>query len=128
VFGALPEANHQQVVAFDGPLASSRSDEDLFRDRVEEEAPLRLRLLVVRDDSDELSTRRADASVEVATGRGVAVSELTAQGGSAVERLASLIGVVDYATVYLALANGLDPTPIEAIDDLKRAMAPSPYA
>jgi glucose/mannose-6-phosphate isomerase len=124
IVGALPEANHQQVVAFDGPLASGRADRDLFRDRVEEveEEPLRLRLLVVRDDSDELATRRADASVEVATVRGVAVSELTAQGGSAVERLASLIGVLDYATVYLALANGIDPTPIAAIDELKRAM------
>jgi glucose/mannose-6-phosphate isomerase len=126
VVGALPEANHQQVVAFDGPLAAGRSDEDLFRDRVEEEEPLRLRLLVVRDDSDELSTRRADASVEVANTRGVAVSELAAQGGSAVERLASLIGVIDYATVYLALANGIDPTPIAAIDELKRAMGATP--
>jgi glucose/mannose-6-phosphate isomerase len=126
IFGALPEANHQQVVTFDGPLASSRTDEDLFRDRVEEEEPLRLRLLVVRDDSDELSARRAEASVDIAGQRGVAVSQLTAQGGSAVERLASLVGVLDYATVYLALAHGIDPTPIAAIDDLKRAMAASP--
>jgi glucose/mannose-6-phosphate isomerase len=126
VVGALPEANHQQVVAFDGPLASGSSDEDLFRDRVEEEQPLRLRLLVVRDDADELSTRRADASVVVANTRGVAASELAAQGASAIERLASLIGVIDYATVYLALANGIDPTPIAAIDELKRAMAATP--
>jgi hypothetical protein len=39
-----------------------------------------------------------------------------------------MIGVVDYASVYLGLANGIDPTPIAPIDDLKRAMAASPYA
>ena len=128
VFGALPEANHQQVVTFDGPLAGRHADEDLFRDRVDEDEPLRLRLLIVRDDTDEVAAHRADASANVAAGRGVAVSVLTAQGTSAVERLASMIGVVDYASVYLGLANGIDPTPIAPIDDLKRAMAASPYA
>jgi glucose/mannose-6-phosphate isomerase len=128
IAGALPEANHNQVVAFDGPLAGAVADDDLFRDRTEEEAPLRLRLVVVRDDAgDEAAARRADASAEVASARGVAVSVLSAQGESAIERLASLVGLLDYASVYLGLAYGLDPTPILPIDELKRALRSSPY-
>jgi glucose/mannose-6-phosphate isomerase len=128
IAGALPEANHNQVVAFDGPLAGAVADDDLFRDRTEEEAPLRLRLVVVRDDAgDETAARRADASAEVASARGLAVSVLSAQGESAIERLASLVGLLDYASVYLGLAYGLDPTPILPIDELKRALRSSPY-
>jgi glucose/mannose-6-phosphate isomerase len=125
IVGALPEAHHNQVVAFDGPLAGGSSDDDLFRDRVEDEEPFRLRLIVMRDDADdELAAARADVSAEIATSRGIPVTVLSAQGDSAVERLASLVGLVDYASVYLGLACGLDPTPIAPIDELKRALAP----
>jgi hypothetical protein len=51
------------------------------------------------------------------------VSTVTAEGGSAFERLASVVGVVDFATVCLGLAAGFDPTPIRPIDDLKARLA-----
>jgi len=41
-----------------------------------------------------------------------------------VERLASVVGLVDYATVYLALAQGIDPTPVAPIDELKKRLEP----
>jgi len=124
IVGALPEANHNLVVPFDGPLAGGRSLDDLFRDRVDEETPLRLRLMLVRDDdADEVAKKRAHASADVAGARGVPVSVLGAQGDSQVERLASLIGILDFVSVYLALAYGIDPTPIAAIDELKQALA-----
>lgn len=127
IAGALPEASHNQVVTFDGPLAGGVADDDLFRDRVDEASPLRLRLVMVRDDTgDKIAARRADVCAEVATARGVAVSVLSAQGDSAIERLASLVGLLDYASVYLGLAYGLDPTPILPIDELKRALRSSP--
>jgi glucose/mannose-6-phosphate isomerase len=56
----------------------------------------------------------------------VPVSEVAAPGGSAVERLASLIGVLDYTSVYLALMHGVDPTPIAAIDELKGMLKTAP--
>jgi glucose/mannose-6-phosphate isomerase len=74
-----------------------------------------------------MAARRADASVEVAGARGVPVSVLSAQGDSAIERFASLVGLLDYASVYLGLAYGLDPTPIAPIEELKRILRGSPY-
>jgi glucose/mannose-6-phosphate isomerase len=121
---ALPEAHHNLVVPFDGPFAGGHSPDDLFRDRVDEQAPLRLRLVLVRDDdTDEMAKKRAHVSADVASARGVPVSVLGAQGDSHVERLASLIGILDFVSVYLGLAYGIDPTPIAAIDELKKALA-----
>jgi glucose/mannose-6-phosphate isomerase len=123
IAGALPEAHHNQVVAFDGPLAGGNSDDDLFRDRVDDEEALRLRLLLLRDDDhDEVAKQRAHASADVAAARGIKVSVLGAQGESAIERIASIVGIADFASVYLGLAYGTDPTPISPIDDLKRAL------
>jgi glucose/mannose-6-phosphate isomerase len=123
ISGALPEAHHNQVVSFDGPVAGGRSDDDLFRDRLDDEEPLRLRLLLLRDDDDdEIAKKRAHVSADVAAARGTPVSVLGAQGASSVERLASIVGIVDFASVYLGLAYGIDPTPIEPIDELKRAL------
>jgi glucose/mannose-6-phosphate isomerase len=123
VVGTLPEAHHNQVVSFDGAMAGGSATDDLFRDRVEEPDPVRLRLLLVRDEAgDAAAAARGAVSERVADARGVGVSEVVAAGESALERLASLVGLIDYASVYLALMHGVDPTPIAAIDDLKRML------
>jgi glucose/mannose-6-phosphate isomerase len=123
VVGALPEAHHNQVVSLDGAMAAGAGAEDLFRDRVEEPDPVRLQLLLIKDESDDpAATARATVSERVADARGVGVSEVVAAGTSALERLASMVGLIDYASVYLALMHGVDPTPIAAIDDLKRML------
>jgi glucose/mannose-6-phosphate isomerase len=120
IAGVLPEAHHNQVVAFDGPLAAAGSHDDFFRDRVDDESTMRLRLVLLHDDDGSEGMRqRVEVSAEVASARGVAVSTLRSEGASGVERLASLVGLIDYASVYLALALGVDPTPIQPIDDLK---------
>lgn len=121
--GLLPEAHHNQVVALDGPLAGGSAEQDLFRDRVDDEEPVRLRLVLVDDEpaSGSRSTR-ADISVDVAEARGVPVTRIRAEGASAVERLASVVGLVDYASVYLALLLNVDPTPVAPIDELKKRL------
>ena len=57
--------------------------------------------------------------VELAARRGVRCGVIQAEGGSPLERLASLIAVPDFASVYLALAHGLDPTAVPAVDEMK---------
>jgi glucose/mannose-6-phosphate isomerase len=123
-FGGLPEAHHNQVVAFDGVLAGAAAEQDFFRDRIDDEQPLRLRLLLLHDvDGDDSVAGRVEASAEVADARGVPVTRLVSSGASAVERLASLVGLIDHASVYLALLQGIDPTPVGAIDELKARLS-----
>ena len=122
ISAALPEANHNQVVAFDGPYGE-RGTADIFADP--DEATGKLRLVLLRDPVEEHPqvTRRADVSTEIAESRGVPVTTLAAQGSTRLERLASLVGLIDYASVYTALGQGIDPTPIAAIQDLKARIA-----
>lgn len=121
IAGGLPEANHNQVVAFDGWFGADAEPGDIFRDRVEDPlGPPRLRLVVLRDTEEHPQTaRRREASARLAAERGVPLSEIPAEGATPLERLASLIAVTDYASVYLALAYGIDPTPVEIIERLK---------
>jgi glucose/mannose-6-phosphate isomerase len=60
----------------------------------------------------------------VAEVRGVLVRELASDGEHALDRLASLVAVGDFASVYLAVGSGTDPTPIAPIDELKERIAP----
>jgi glucose/mannose-6-phosphate isomerase len=124
LYGVLPEAHHNQVVALDG-LFGAKSPTggvgDIFRDRTEDgpEWPS-LRLVLLRD-ADELPqvARRREATHEVARARSVGVIELPAVGEHPLARLASLVATIDFATVYLAILNGVDPTPIDPITELK---------
>lgn len=64
-------------------------------------------------------TRRREASLRLARERGVPVSELMAEGVHPLERMATLIGLGDYASTYLALGYAIDPTSVSAITELK---------
>jgi glucose/mannose-6-phosphate isomerase len=125
VWGVLPEAGHNQVVAFDGPFGGGGGGGDFFRDRVEDEQSdrTRLHLVLLRDvEEHPRVARRAEVVAEIARDRGLEVSMLLAEGSSAFQRVASLVNLADWTTTYLALLAGIDPTPVPPIDDLKDAL------
>jgi glucose/mannose-6-phosphate isomerase len=125
VHGELPEADHNQVMAFDGPFGGSAAGDadDFFRDRTEESAT-GVHLVVLRDTEEHPQvTKRREVSSDLARERGVPVTELMAEGTHPLERIASLIALTDYASVYLALISGIDPTPVAAIQELKARIA-----
>jgi glucose/mannose-6-phosphate isomerase len=127
-WGELPEANHNQVVGLDGAFAPSRgsagSDDDLFRDRADDVEPVHAALVLLRDAVEHPQTaRRAEVTRRLAEERGLRVAVERGQGEHPFERLVRLVGVADFASVYLALAQGVDPTPVEVISELKRAIA-----
>jgi glucose/mannose-6-phosphate isomerase len=129
VWGVLPEANHNQVVAFDGPFAGSAggSVDDLFRDRVADPVPeqTRIRLVLLRDTEEHPQVaRRAAASRELAEERGIGISTVVAEGASSFERIAFLVAMGDWSSAYLALLEGRDPTPVDVITALKSRIRP----
>jgi glucose/mannose-6-phosphate isomerase len=127
VVGTLPEANHNQVVTFDGPFAGGPGGIGgvLGLDQPGEDGPaVPLRLVLLRDSREHPQVaRRREESAQLAAERGIGVSELAAAAGGPLERLASLVQLIDYATVYLAIALGIDPGPIAAIQELKARIA-----
>jgi glucose/mannose-6-phosphate isomerase len=131
VAGSLGEAGRGRVGLIDGVYGGlAESGRDIFADPDENGGTTRLRVVVLRDGGladDEpqagepaaLEERRADAVLDLAARRGVRCTEIRAEGGSPLERLASLISVPDFASVYLAMAHGLDPTAVPAVDEMK---------
>jgi glucose/mannose-6-phosphate isomerase len=122
--GLLPEANHNQVVVFDGPFAPWPADGPVVPDDEDPRPAVPLRLVLLRDSQEHPQvTRRREVTAELAEQHGIGVSELAADGGTTLQRLAGLIQLIDYATVYLGIAIGVDPGPIAVIGDLKERIA-----
>ncbi|GIH12016.1 SIS domain-containing protein [Rugosimonospora africana] len=138
VAGALGEAGRGSVGLLDGVYGGlAEAARDIFADpeELEDDAATRLRVVVLRDgglteddgsepEPMEVEERRAEALQEIAERRGVRVSVLTAEGGSSLERLASLIAVPDFASIYLAMAHGLDPMAVPAVSEMKDFLTP----
>jgi glucose/mannose-6-phosphate isomerase len=123
IAGVLPEANHNQVVVFDGPFAPAPEAGPVPAGSGEP-PPVPLRLILLRDTHEHPQVaRRREESARIAAERGIEVTELAAAGDLPLERLASLVQLIDYAAVYLAIANAVDPAPIVAIQELKARIA-----
>jgi glucose/mannose-6-phosphate isomerase len=128
IHGVLPEAGYNQVGTLDGPFAPGPAvpwdpaADDLFADGDPDSdgpaTPLRLVMLADSQENPELAARR-QACVRLAADRGVDVTELAAQGDHPLQRLASLVQLIDYTTVYLGIALGFDPSPVTAVQELK---------
>ncbi|MEU3216797.1 SIS domain-containing protein [Streptomyces sp. NPDC006971] len=100
----LPEALPAHGALLAGAFAAGADPDDFFRDRVEEPEPLHTRVVLLRDrPAGGLSA--APAARELALGHDTAISELEPEDGTALEALAELLAVTDFAAVYLALAS-----------------------
>jgi len=122
--GVLPEANHNQVVVFDGPFAPWSANGPQVLDDEDPRPAVPLRLVLLRDSEEHPQvTRRREVSAELAGQHGIGVTELAAEGETALQRLAGLLQLIDYATVYLGIAIGVDPGPVAVIGELKERIA-----
>ena len=103
---ALPELDHNEVVGW------SAGRGDGF-------ALIALRHHRERGDV----AARFPLSQEIARGSGALVREVWSHGGSELAGLLSLVQFGDLVSTYLGIARGVDPSPIDAIANLKRALA-----
>lgn len=109
VHGALPEANHNEIVGWGGKEAR-RFHAIFLRDR--EELPRMARRFAL---TGHLIGRSAGG-----------VTEAWSRGGGRLARLLSLTYLGDWVSYYLALLRGVDPWPVPVIDRLKRRLAETP--
>jgi glucose/mannose-6-phosphate isomerase len=142
--GVLPEAGHDQVATFDGPYAPTPEPafpaaEDLgggafddadfgefssgedpgFDSLAGDEASLRLVLIADQAGEHPSVERARAAATSLAAVRGIDVSDITMDAGDPLRRLAGTVQLLDYASVYLGIASGIDPLAIAAIKDLR---------
>ena len=80
--------------------------------------PLRL-VLIVDPEQDQRVAAQQRAVTELAGQRGIGLSELAMDGEHPLVRLAGVVQLADYASVYLAIASGIDPSQAAAVSDLQ---------
>jgi glucose/mannose-6-phosphate isomerase len=101
----LPEANHNEICGWDGDAFSAVLLEDV--------------------DQHPRQRRRFELTGETIAARGATVVRLETEGETRIARLlwATMLG--DLVSLGLAEARGVDPLPVEAIEDFKAALAGS---
>jgi len=103
-YSLFPELNHNEIVGFKLPA-------DILS---------RMVIIILKDTLDnERIHKRIMITKEIVLPEVKAVIEVESTGKSFMARLYSLIYTGDYVSYYLALAYGIDPTPVEVIDFLK---------
>lgn len=107
IAGMLPEATHNQIGIFDGPFVPAPAS-------LGPSALTELRLVLLVD----AVTREHNSIADLAAQRGIATSELSMEGEHPLVRLAMVVQLADYASVYLGIASGIDPGQAGVIRDM----------
>ena len=82
------------------------------------------RVIMLRDSGDHQRVGvRMDITKAIIGNAPAGIDEIWSQGKSSLARMFSLICLGDFVSFYLALLNGVDPTPVERIQTLKKRLA-----
>ncbi|HVF54351.1 MAG TPA: bifunctional phosphoglucose/phosphomannose isomerase [Actinomycetota bacterium] len=105
----FPELNHNEIVGWTD---------------VTPDAPAQFVLVKLRDpDEHPRIALRFDVTEELIGASFSDIVEVRAEGRSPLARLLYLIYVTQLAAIYIALAKGVDPGPVEVIENLKAELA-----
>jgi glucose/mannose-6-phosphate isomerase len=104
----IPEMNHNEIVGWEHVAHLTG----------------RLSVVILQDKEDNLRVKkRMEIVKELVMDQALSVIEISTIGKTRLERLFSLVQLSDWVSIYLALLNEIDPTPIAKIDILKSKLA-----
>jgi glucose/mannose-6-phosphate isomerase len=104
----LPEMNHNELVGWIYP----------------EEVLRKIGVVFLRDRGDHPQIqKRFDLTRDIIAKKAGAVHEIWSEGNSILARAMSSIYLGDYVSLYLAYLNNTDPSPVAAIDFLKKNLS-----
>ncbi|MDO8886582.1 bifunctional phosphoglucose/phosphomannose isomerase [Candidatus Oleimmundimicrobium sp.] len=107
-YNIFPELNHNETVGW-----------ELLKDITE-----RFFLIIFKDDQDHPQVKkRIDITKSLIQEHFDSVFETWTKGESKLERIFSIIYLGDFVSTYLAVAEGIDPSPVERISLLKKELA-----
>ena len=109
VGNVLPELDHNEIMGFESGPA---------------ELLARMQVIALRDASDHGQVqKRFGATRDLVAPSIGGWHELESEGESALSRMLSLVQLGDWASFWLAMRKGVDPTPVETIQQLKKTLA-----
>ena len=109
VGNVLPELDHNEIMGFEsGPEAVLST----------------MQVVALRDADDHPQVaKRFDVTRELVEPRVAGWTEIESSGASRLDRALSLVQLGDAASFWLAVRKGVDPTPVETIQSLKKRLA-----
>ena len=102
ISGVYPEMNHNEIVGWQGELN-----------------PIPAALLLRTEDEPKSILKRMEFTSHIFKKKGRLI-EIYAEGTTPLEKMLSLIFIGDLTSVYLAVMNEVDPTPVDIIETLKK--------
>ncbi len=103
----LPEMNHNEIVGWSGPCTLAGEARAVF----------------LRDSDDHSRVaRRIEFTMGEVDASGAQAREVVSEGSTRLGRMISLVSVGDFVSFYLAMLDGVDPTPVATIDRLKKML------
>jgi glucose/mannose-6-phosphate isomerase len=103
----LPELDHNEIVGWQDAPALGRFAAVFLDDS---DTPLRVK-------------QRIELTRDLIADKAAGTFVVQSRGHTAVERIFSLVLLGDLVSLYVAVLRGTDPTPVPAIDELKRRLA-----
>ncbi len=105
---SLPELDHNEIMGWEGT----------------KELVGKFSLILLRDKGEsERMTKRIDITSSLIKGKAGKTLEVHSRGEMLLSRILSLVYIGDYVSFYLGILNGVDPTEIKSISNLKRGMS-----
>ena len=109
VGNVFPELDHNEIMGFESGPA---------------EVLGQMQVVVLRDADDHSQIgKRVQATRDLVEGSVGGWTEEMSQGDSRLDRMLSLVQLGDAASFWLAMRKGVDPTPVETIQQLKKTLA-----
>jgi glucose/mannose-6-phosphate isomerase len=103
-FNVFPELNHNEMVGFTGLIG-------------------KFHIIIFKDPGDPLRIlKRVRITGEILGKKGILVSEITMNGSSVLEKMFNTLIIGAWMSYYLALEYGIDPIPVEMVEDFKKEM------
>jgi glucose/mannose-6-phosphate isomerase len=117
------QENAKQI-AYGSAFAELTHNEIMGWEEFPQDLRERIAVVVLRDSGDHPKVRRRmDITRELVSPRAAAWIEIDSEGGSPLARILTTLQLGDFVSVYMALQAGVDPTPVETIQRLKRLLA-----
>jgi glucose/mannose-6-phosphate isomerase len=107
-FEVFPELNHNETVGYEAPETLTK----------------KLSVVLIRDPKEPTEIRnRIETTRNLVFGKADKVMEIVAEGKGKLAKMFSVICTGDFASVYLAILQNRDPTPVKIIDRVKSELA-----
>ncbi len=105
---SFPELNHNETVGYEAPEALNKKHS----------------IILIRDPQEPPEIRnRIETTTDLVFNRAKTVMEIDVKGEGKLAKMFSVLCTGDFASVYLAILQNKDPTPVKIIDKVKSELA-----